>query len=166
MSAKYDYHFKHMTTVGEPIRPRSDALKPTRRVGKGEAVIVDTWWQTETGGFLGSTLPAAPVKPGSCGPAALGIFPVILDEDGNEVPLPRAAAPGTSASATRGQASSRRSGAIRSPSSPRTTPSTTMPRSRPGRHDWPYFAFDDGAVQAADGYFHILGRVDDVINVA
>ena len=56
-------------------------------VGKDEAVIVDTWWQTETGGFLGSTLPGIdPMKPGSCGPAALGIYPVILDEDGNEVP--------------------------------------------------------------------------------
>jgi acetyl-CoA synthetase len=55
-------------------------------VGKGEAVIVDTWWQTENGGFLGSTLPALqPMKPGSCGPCVLGIYPVIWDEDGNEI---------------------------------------------------------------------------------
>ena len=54
--AKYDYHFKHMTTVGEPIEP--DVWRWYHEVvGKGEAVIVDTWWQTENGGFLGSTLP-------------------------------------------------------------------------------------------------------------
>ena len=55
--AKYNYHFKHMTTVGEPIEP--DVWRWYYDVvGKGEAVIVDTWWQTETGGFIGSTLPA------------------------------------------------------------------------------------------------------------
>src|SRR3990172_2171849 len=52
---KYAYHFKHMTTVGEPIEP--EVWKWYYEVvGKGEAVIVDTWWQTENGGFLGSTL--------------------------------------------------------------------------------------------------------------
>ena len=83
--AKYDYHFKHMTTVGEPIEP--DVWRwYFETVGKREAAIVDTWWQTETGGFLGSTLPALqPMKPGSCGPGVLGIYPVIYDEDGNEV---------------------------------------------------------------------------------
>jgi acetyl-CoA synthetase len=46
-------------------------------------VIVDTWWQTETGGFLGATLPDLQhMKPGSCGPGVLGIYPVIYDEDG------------------------------------------------------------------------------------
>ena len=66
--AKYDYHFKHMTTVGEPIEPEVWRWY-YETVGKGEAVIVDTWWQTETGGFLGTGLPALdPMKPGSCGP--------------------------------------------------------------------------------------------------
>jgi acetyl-CoA synthetase len=134
-------------------------------VGKGEAVIVDTWWQTETGGFLGSTLPGIdPMKPGSCGPAALGILPVILDEDGNEVP-----------------AGSGKAGniVIRNPwpgvfqtiwGQPERFVSTYYakynkdPKSTDWR-DWPYFA-GDGATQAADGYFRILGRVDDVINVA
>jgi acetyl-CoA synthetase len=56
-------------------------------VGKGQAVIVDTWWQTETGGFLCSTMPALqPMKPGSAGPAVPGIHPVIYDENGNEIP--------------------------------------------------------------------------------
>jgi acetyl-CoA synthetase len=62
---KYNYRFKHMTTVGEPIEPAVwnwyyDV------VGKGEAVIVDTWWQTENGGFLCRMVPALhPMKPGS-----------------------------------------------------------------------------------------------------
>ena len=54
---KYDYHFKHMTTVGEPIEPEVWRWY-YEVVGKKEAVIVDTWWQTETGGFIGTTLPA------------------------------------------------------------------------------------------------------------
>ena len=83
---KYNYHFKHMTTVGEPIEP--DVWRwYYHSVGKDEAVIVDTWWQTENGGFLGSTLPALQaMKPGSCGPGVLGIYPVINDEKGKPVP--------------------------------------------------------------------------------
>ncbi|MFW5975424.1 MAG: AMP-binding protein, partial [Desulfosalsimonas sp.] len=62
--AKYNYHFKHMTTVGEPIEPEVWRWY-YEVVGKGKAAIVDTWWQTETGGFLCSTLPAIqPMKPG------------------------------------------------------------------------------------------------------
>jgi len=161
---KYDYHFKHMTTVGEPIEP--DVWRWYHDVvGKGEAVIVDTWWQTENGGFLGSTLPALlPMKPGSCGPGVLGIFPVIYDEDGNVV-----------------EAGSGRAGniCIRNPwpgifqtiwGQPERFVETYYEKYCQNRdskdwHDWPYFA-GDGAVQAADGYFRILGRVDDVINVA
>jgi acetyl-CoA synthetase len=162
--AKYDYHFKHMTTVGEPIEP--DVWRWYYDVvGKGEAVIVDTWWQTETGGFMGSTLPGLePMKPGSCGPAALGIYPVIYDENGEEVPK-----------------GSGRAGniCIRNPwpggfqtvwGDPDRFVKTYYekynkdPKSTDW-HDWPYFA-NDGATQAPDGYFRILGRVDDVINVA
>jgi acetyl-CoA synthetase len=162
--AKYDYHFKHMTTVGEPIEP--DVWRWYHEVvGKGEAVIVDTWWQTETGGFLGSTLPGLdPMKPGSCGPATLGIYPVIYDEEGKVV-----------------EAGSGHAGniCIRNPwpgvfqtiwGDPDRFVQTYYskycqdPNSKDW-HDWPYFA-NDGAVQAADGYFRILGRVDDVINVA
>jgi acetyl-CoA synthetase len=161
---KYDYHFKHMTTVGEPIEP--DVWRWYHEVvGKGEAVIVDTWWQTENGGFLGSTLPALlPMKPGSCGPGVLGIYPVIYDEEGNTV-----------------EAGSGRAGniCIRNPwpgifqtiwGQPERFVQTYYEKYCRNRdstdwHDWPYFA-GDGAVQAADGYFRILGRVDDVINVA
>ena len=161
---KYNYHFKHMTTVGEPIEP--DVWRWYYDVvGKGEAVIVDTWWQTENGGFLGSTLPALKaMKPGSCGPGVLGIFPVILDEEGNPVP-----------------AGSGKAGniCIRNPWPGIFETVWGQPeryvqiyyekyckdKSSTDWHDWPYFA-GDGALQAADGYFRILGRVDDVINVA
>ena len=82
---KYNYRFKHMTTVGEPIEPEV-WLWYYETVGKGKAVIVDTWWQTENGGFLCSTIPALnPMKPGSAGPVVPSIHPVIFDEDGNEV---------------------------------------------------------------------------------
>jgi acetyl-CoA synthetase len=161
---KYDYRFKHMTTVGEPIEPEVWRWYH-KVVGKGEAVIVDTWWQTENGGFLGSTLPALqPMKPGSCGPGVLGIYPVIYDEDGNEV-----------------EAGSGMAGniCIRNPwpgifqtiwGQPERFVETYYEKycrdmDSKDWHDWPYFA-GDGAVQAADGYFRILGRVDDVINVA
>ncbi|MGB6572595.1 MAG: AMP-binding protein, partial [Trebonia sp.] len=162
--AKYNYHFKTMTTVGEPIEPEVWRWYYAT-VGKGEAAITDTWWQTETGGFLGSTLPGIDkMKPGSCGPAALGIYPVILDEDSNEVPRGSGKAGNI---------------CIRAPwpgvfqtiwGQPERFVSTYYakynrdPESKDW-HDWPYFA-GDGALEAADGYFRILGRVDDVINVA
>ena len=83
---KYDYHFKHMTTVGEPIEPEVWQWY-FNVVGKREAVICDTWWQTETGGFLCSTLPAIQaMKAGSAGPNMPGIHPVIFDENGDELP--------------------------------------------------------------------------------
>ena len=162
--AKYDYHFKHMTTVGEPIEPEVWRWFYDT-VGKGQAVIVDTWWQTETGGFLGTGLPALdPMKPGSCGPAALGIYPEILDEDGNAI-----------------EKGSGKAGniCIRNPwpgifqtiwGQPERFVSTYFAKyntdsdSKDWR-DWPYFA-GDGALEASDGYYRILGRVDDVINVA
>ena len=160
---KYNYHFKHMTTVGEPIEP--DVWRwYYHTVGKDEAVIVDTWWQTENGGFLGSTLPALQaMKPGSCGPGVLGIYPVINDEKGKPVP-----------------AGSRAGNiCIRNPwpgifQTIYGAPDRFVQiyyekyckdKNSKDWHDWPYFA-GDGALQAEDGYFRIIGRVDDVINVA
>ncbi len=76
---KYHHRFKHMTTVGEPIEPAVWRWYYDV-VGKGEAVIVDTWWQTENGGFLCSTVPALhPMKPGSAGPGVPGIHPIIYE---------------------------------------------------------------------------------------
>jgi acetyl-CoA synthetase len=161
---KYNYHFKHMTTVGEPIEPEVWRWY-YETVGKGEAVIVDTWWQTENGGFLCTTKPAIdPMKPGSAGPGAPGIYPTIFDENNAEV---------TAGSGKAGNI------CIRNPW-PGIMQTIWGDRERfveqyykkyckdsksKDWHDWPYFAAD-GAVQAADGYLRILGRVDDVINVA
>ena len=162
--AKYHYHFKHMTTVGEPIEPEVWRWYH-RVVGKGEAVIVDTWWQTETGGFLCSTLPAIhPMKPGSTGPGIPGIHPVIFDEEGKELASGSGKAgnicirnpwPGAFQTIWRDPERYVRQYYARY---------CTDPASKDWR-DWPYMA-GDGAVQAADGYYRILGRIDDVINVA
>ena len=161
---KYNYHFKHMTTVGEPIEPEAWRWY-YKEVGKGEAVIVDTWWQTENGGFLCSTVPAIdPMKPGSAGPGVPGIYPIIYDENGKEV------------RAGSGQAGNI---CIRNPwpgimqtiwGDPERFVDQYYARYCKDRRskdwrDWPYLA-GDGAMQAADGYFRILGRIDDVINVA
>ena len=161
--AKYKFQFKLMVTVGEPIEPEAWRWYYDS-VGKKGAVIVDTWWQTETGGFLCSTKPALdPMKPGSAGPGVPGIHPVILDEDGKEI------APG-------GQAGNI---CIRNPwpgimqtiwKDPDRFVKTYYAKYNKNKNskswrDWPYFA-GDGALQAKDGYFRILGRVDDVINVA
>src|SRR5260370_23075183 len=84
--AKYDYPFKHMTTVGEPIEPEVYRWY-FNTVGKGEAVLVDTRWQTETGGFLRTRLPGPDAKkPGSCAPKAPGLYPQIHDQDRNPIP--------------------------------------------------------------------------------
>lgn len=161
---KYNHHFKHMTTVGEPIEP-SVWRWYYHEVGKEEATIVDTFWQTETGGFLCSTVPALEaMKPGSTGPGVPGIHPVIFDDDGKEI-----------------KSGDRKAGnlCIKNP-----WPGLMQtiwkddkrfvgqyfekynkdPHSKDWR-DWPYMT-GDAAVLAEDGYYRILGRVDDVINIA
>ena len=162
--AKYNYKFKHMTTVGEPIEPEVWRWY-YNTVGRGEAVIVDTYWQTETGGFLCSTVPGLePMKPGSAGRGVPGIHPIVFDEEGKELPA------GT------GKAGNI---CIQNP-----WPGCFMtiwgdrdrfvktyfgmynkdPNSKDWR-DWPYLT-GDAAVVSADGYVRILGRIDDVINVS
>jgi acetyl-CoA synthetase len=161
---KYNYHFKHMTTVGEPIEP--EVWKWYYKVvGKEEAVIVDTWWQTENGGFLCSTVPALkPMKPGSAGPGVPGIHPIIYDDEGKVI----AAGAGVAGNIC-----------IQNPW-PGSFQTIWKDRDRfvaqyyarycknknsKDWRDWPYMA-GDGAVMAKDGYVRILGRIDDVINVA
>jgi acetyl-CoA synthetase len=162
--AKYNYHFKTMTTVGEPIEPEVWRWY-YNSVGKAGAAITDTWWLTETGGFLGSTLPGLlAMKPGSCGPGALGVYPVIYDEEGNEIPK---------GSGVAGRI------CIRNPwpgimQTVWGQPERFLdvyyrkynrnPDSKDW-HDWPFMC-GDGALMADDGYIRILGRIDDVINVA
>ncbi len=161
---KYKYRFKHMTTVGEPIEPEVWRWYH-KVVGKGEAAIVDTWWQTETGGFLCSTLPGIkPMKPGSAGPGVPGIHPIIFDDEGNVLP---------SGAGKAGNICIQNPwpGAFQTIWGDRDRYVETYyaryckdPNSKDWR-DWPYMA-GDAAVEAPDGYFRILGRIDDVINVS
>ncbi len=161
---KYNFKFKHMTTVGEPIEPEVWKWY-YHEIGKGEAVIVDTWWQTETGGFLCSTMPALhPMKPGSAGPAMPGIHPKILDEDGNEI-TPGANKAGyiVIQNPWPGQFQGIWGDRDRYVNTYYAKFNTDA-ESKDWR-DWPYIP-GDAAMQAPDGYFRILGRIDDVINVA
>jgi len=161
---KYNYHFKHMTTVGEPIEPVVWKWY-YEEVGKKEAAIVDTWWQTENGGFLCSTIPAIkPMKPGSAGPGVPGIHPIIYDNDGVVIP------------AGAGKAGNiciqnPWPGMFQTIWGDRDRFVKTYferyckdPKSKRWQ-DWPYLT-GDAAVMAADGYVRILGRIDDVINVS
>jgi acetyl-CoA synthetase len=161
---KYNYKFKHMTTVGEPIEPEVWKWYYDI-VGKKEATIVDTWWQTENGGFLCSTMPGIkPMKPGSAGPGVPGIHPIVFDDEGNEIK------PGE------GKAGNI---CIKNPW-PGAFQTIWKNRERYVKtyykkyckdlnstdwKNWPYMA-GDAAVMAEDGYVRILGRSDDVINVA
>ncbi|MEN8245150.1 MAG: acetate--CoA ligase, partial [Thermodesulfobacteriota bacterium] len=162
--AKYNYHFKHMTTVGEPIEPEVWKWYH-REVGKGEAIIVDTWWQTETGGFLASTLPGiTPMKPGSAGPGMPGIHPVILDDEGERLPQGAGKAGNICIQ-------NPWPGGFQTIWGDRDRFVDTYyarynkdPNSKRWE-DWPYLT-GDAAVEAEDGYFRILGRIDDVINVS
>ncbi|MFH0727031.1 MAG: acetate--CoA ligase [Pseudomonadota bacterium] len=162
--AKYKYHFKHMTTVGEPIEPEVWRWYH-EVVGRGKAAIVDTWWQTETGGFLCSTVPAIkPMKPGSAGPGVPGIHPIIYDENGMEIPRGAGKAgniciqnpwPGAFQTIWGNRDRFVQQYYERY---------CKNPQSKDWR-DWPYLT-GDAAVEAPDGYYRILGRIDDVINVS
>ena len=137
-------------TVGEPINP--DAWYwYYKHIGKSRCPIVDTWWQTETGGIMISTLPSIhPMKPGCAGHALPGISASILNEEGKKV--------------------SNGAGYLSI-----TKPWPSMLRGIWGDEQryvetyWSkfdsYFA-GDGAVLDQDGYFKVLGRVDDVLNVS
>ena len=161
---KYNYHFKHMTSVGEPIEP--EVWKWFyHTIGKGEAVIADTWWQTETGGFLCSTVPAVrPMKPGSAGPGLPGIYPIIYDDDGNVIPAGAGKAGNVCIqNPWPGQFQTIWGDRDRFVS----TYFARYCKNKASKdwHDWPYLA-GDAAVLAKDGYYRILGRIDDVINVS
>ncbi|NIA08525.1 MAG: acetate--CoA ligase [Nitrospiraceae bacterium] len=155
---KYNYHFKHMTSVGEPIEP--EVWKWYYNVvGKGEAVIVDTWWQTETGGFLCGTVPAVkPMKPGSAGPGAPGIHPIVYDDEGNEL---------IAGSGKAGNICIQNPwpGAFQTIWKDRDRYVSTYyakycrDKNSKNWRDWPYLS-GDAAVLTKDGYFRILGRIN------
>ncbi|MEM1184635.1 MAG: acetate--CoA ligase [Planctomycetota bacterium] len=161
--AKHDLtSLQVLGTVGEPINPEAWTWY-REHVGRNVCPIVDTWWQTETGGHMLTTLPgAAPTKPGSCGLPFFGVDACILDESGNDL--------GTGGGLL----------AIRKPW-PGMLRGVFGDRQRYIDTYWskfdvdgaigktgvsPYYFPGDGAHRDEDGYFWILGRVDDVINVS
>jgi acetyl-CoA synthetase len=150
-------------SVGEPINPEA-WMWFHRVIGKEKLPIVDTWWQTETGSTMMSPIPGAmPTKPGSCTQPLPGIFADVVDEAG--VPVEGKTAGGYLVITKPW------------PSMLRTIwgdneryiktyfgqfPPTTGPD---GREQWLYVA-GDSTHRDEDGYYWILGRVDDVLNVS
>ena len=152
---KYDLSsLRILGTVGEPINPEA-WMWYHETVGRGRCPIVDTWWQTETGGHLISPLPGAtPPKPGSATLALPGIFADIVDETGHSV--------------------GRGKGGILVIKRPWPSMLRTI-WGDPERYRKTYWPDDfkgklylagDGASMDADGYFRIVGRIDDVLNVS
>jgi len=139
-------------SVGEPINPEA-WLWYHRVVGDNRCPIVDTWWQTETGGILISPLPGAIAqKPGSATLPFFGVQPMIVDGDGKEL-----------TGATEGNLCITDSwpGQMRSVYGDHQRFIDTYFSTFPGK----YFT-GDGCRRDADGYYWITGRVDDVINVS
>ncbi|HIB04311.1 MAG TPA: acetate--CoA ligase [Candidatus Marinimicrobia bacterium] len=140
-------------TVGEPIK-EPEWTWYHEIVGKGKCPIVDTWWQTETGGILITPLPGAtPTKPGSATFPFFGVEPVLMTEDGQEIEGNDVSGLLVIKSSWPGQM-----------------------RTIYGDHDrfldvyfsqFPgYYFTGDGAKRDKDGYYWITGRVDDVLNVS
>jgi acetyl-CoA synthetase len=144
-------------TVGEPINP--EAWMWYRDViGSGRCPIIDTWWQTETGGVMISPLPGAtPTKPGSATLPLPGIEADVVDADGNSVGADEG-----------GYLVVRRPwpGMMRTVhGNPQRFRESYWEHIRPADGSHIYFA-GDGARRDTDGYFWVMGRVDDVINVS
>ena len=145
-------------TVGEPINPRAWKWY-YKHIGGEECPIVDTWWQTETGGMMVSTLPGiGTMKPGSAGPPLPGIDARVVDDDGEEVDAGQA-----------GYLTVNRPwpGMLRTlyRNDERFIEEYWDEYSDPDKEEWVYFP-EDGAKIDDDGYITILGRVDDVLNVS
>jgi acetyl-CoA synthetase len=150
---KYDRSsLRVLGTVGEPINPESWQWY-YHVVGEGRCNIVDTWWQTETGGIMITPLAGAtPTKPGSATFPFFGIEPVLLGDDGKEIEGEAA-----------GLLAIKRPwpGMARSIQGDHQRFAQTYLNSFPG-----YYLTGDGCRRDADGYYWITGRVDDVINVS
>ena len=139
-------------TVGEPINPEAWEWYH-RVVGDGRCPIVDTWWQTETGGIMISPLPGAiDQKPGSATLPFFGVQPAIVDGTGREL-----------AGACEGNLVIKDSwpGQMRTVFGDHERFIETYFKTYPGS-----YVTGDGARRDADGYYWITGRVDDVLNVA
>jgi acetyl-CoA synthetase len=152
---KYDLSsIKLLGTVGEPINPEAWNWY-NDVVGKGKCPIVDTWWQTETGGHLLTPLPGAiPTKPGSATLPFFGVQPVILDpQTGEEIHT----------TAAEGVLCLKDSW----PGQMRTVYGDHDRFEKTYFSDYKgYYFSGDGCRRDADGYYWITGRVDDVINVS
>ena len=140
-------------TVGEPIK-EPEWMWYHNVVGKGKCPIVDTWWQTETGGILITPLPGAtPTKPGSATNPFFGIQPVLLSEDGQEI----------EGNDVQGLLAIKESwpGQMRTLYGDHQRFIDTYFSQVPG-----YYFTGDGARRDEDGYYWITGRVDDVLNIS
>ena len=143
---------KLLGTVGEPINPEA-WLWYYNVIGKSKLPIVDTWWQTETGGILISPLPGATkLKPGSATKPLFGIQPLLVDNEGNEL---KGAASGNLCLKSSWPGQMR--GVYGDPKRFYNTYFTTYKG---------YYFTGDGCRRDEDGYYWITGRVDDVINVS
>ncbi len=143
---------KVLGTVGEPINPDS-WLWYWDKVGRQRCPVVDTWWQTETGGIMISPLPAAhTMKPASASRPFFGVDPVVVDDHGNEV-----------SRGERGKLCIRRPW----PGIMRTTwgDHERFVRTYFSAYRGLYFS-GDGCMVDEEGDYWLLGRVDDVINVS
>ena len=139
-------------SVGEPINPEAWNWY-NDNVGKGRCPIVDTWWQTETGGILIAPLPGATAtKPGSATKPLFGVQPVVLDDKGNELE-----------GATEGVLALKDSwpGQMRTVWGDHERFKSAYFEMFKG-----YYFSGDGCRREEDGYYWITGRVDDVINVS
>ncbi|SDO49910.1 acetate--CoA ligase [Desulforhopalus singaporensis] len=143
---------KLLGSVGEPLNPEAWNWY-YQKIGRGQCPIVDTWWQTETGGILISPLPGAiDIKPAQATVPFFGVEPVIVDDDGNELEgecegnlLIKSSWPGQIR------------GVYKNPQRSYETYFAKFP----GR-----YCTGDGCRRDRDGYYQITGRVDDVINVS
>jgi acetyl-CoA synthetase len=140
-------------SVGEPINPEAWRWY-YKNIGQERCPIMDTWWQTETGGFLISPLPITPLKPGSATFPFPGVLPKVLREDGSECEVEE----GGSLVIARPWPGMLR-GFWNDPDRKRfrETYFTVFPG---------HYFTGDGAKKDEDGYFWLMGRIDDVINVS
>jgi acetyl-CoA synthetase len=152
---KYDLSsLRLLGTVGEPINPEAWMWYHTV-IGKARCPIVDTWWQTETGGIMIVTLPGAmPAKPGSAGKPFFGVTPQIIKEDGAEAGVNE----GGSLMITRTWPGMLR-GVYGDPKA------ALIKNVYFSRYPHKYFS-GDGCRRDADGYYWLMGRIDDVLNVS
>ena len=140
-------------TVGEPINPEAWNWY-YNVIGRGECPIVDTWWQTETGGILITPLPGAiDIKPGMATVPFMGVWPVLVDDEGKE--FTETVASGALCIKMPWPGIMR--GVYGDPKRFQETYFEQFPG---------YYVTGDGCRRDKDGYYQITGRIDDVINVS